>query len=556
MTWDPIGVLIIDDRGDENLGKREIETAEGGLISVPGIPRELSGHFFDVRWLATPSEAREYMDRLRRLASRPGEHVSGDLWVPEILIFDYALMDQTHSVERFLRQRGDDGRAYRTVSPLPLLRDAMERKGIAPPASWEGHPEPHRVQADPDSGVPGRGTDEHDVLGAYVGGSLLLTIGDHPCAPVPFTVHGQETIAKTDAAFFEWLLEDEVDGAFKSKPGKGSQWDEVLQLALPQLRRRILRLAGDGRLRVALQNVLSLAGADLNWAEGDKSPSIRISSRLRDATLPVRGLFADVTDPKAVARQSRAWAEDLLRTLTPVRSQGGAVDHRLADAAAIAERVWEAYTDSDLMRDRERLSELTVLLEEDGRVRDNGNENEEKPALSPEPLPDDVREELEAELKDLRDYRFRVVDGRPTQGIESLHEYRDRSGLTIRWAALFIMVRLSVLMEQFHSRQESTLGDRISGVLSHEDFHLALYPSPSNSAVLLTHASGEDVSNYPRQVDRLKENGEKVGFALKRMVSGEGTLLPGEKAMLRQYALGLGVDSARNPSYFWERANG
>ncbi len=556
MNWDPIQILVIDDRGDENLGKREIETADGGFVKVPGVPRRLSGQFFDVRWLATPSEAREYMDRVRRLASRPASDSRRHLWIPEILIFDYALMDQRHDVRRFLSQRGDDGQAYREVSPLPQLREAMGSRHDSPAPSWENHPEPHRATIDHDSGVPSRGADDHDVVGAYVGGSLLLTIGDHPCSPVPFTVHNPKTIAKTDAAFFEWLLEDEVDGGFANKPGKESQWHDVLQLALPQLRRRIQSRVKDGRLQVALQDVLDLAGAKPNWVEEEETPSIRISSRLREATLPIRGLFAEFSDKRKLARAARDWAEGLLAILTPSGPHERRTDHRLADAAAIAERVWSAYADHGLMADRERLSELTVLLEEDQKDPQSAPRGGKDEGESTTRLPDDVREQLEEELKELRDYTFRVVDGRPTQGIESLHEYRDRSGLTLRWAALFIMVRLSVLMAEFQRKQDSTLGERISSVLSHEDYHLALYPSPSNATVLLAHASGQDVSNYPRQLDRLTEDGRKVGFALKRMISGEETLLPGERSMLRQYALGLGIDSAGNRDFFWERCDG
>ena len=563
---DPIRILVIDDRGHENLGKRTVDRPDGIQIEVPGLPLRPFGRFFDVRWLATPLEAREYMDRVRRLASIPGEDLREETWVPEILVFDYALLDQALSVEEFVEQRKLDGSTYGQLSPLPLLRDAMERFAVTTSRGWNAHPDPNRVPlasetdsgeatgTDAGFGTEPDATDNHyDVVGCYVGGSLLLTIGDHPCAPVPFTKHDDDSIARTDAAFFEWLLEEEVDGGFENKADKEVQWEDVFRLGLPRLRKRILRLVGEGRLHVALQDVMALLDGSTDSGSIEADRSFRLSSRFRRASLPVRGLFVDIEDEATLARECRDWAEALLGLLTPVGPGGVPTDHRLADAAAIAERIWEAYSDSDLMAKRERLSELTVLLEEDDQRRAAGSGVGAVDASVPGSLPDDVRQELEEELRILRDQEFRVVNGHPTRRIESLYEYKSRSKLTVRWAALFVMARLSILADRLRRGGDEAFGRWLLGELSHEDFHLALYPSPSSSVVLLTHATGKDVSNYPRLLDRMNEAGQSVGFALGRMLSGTEPFLPGEKAMLRQYALGLGTESDGNPAFFWER---
>ena len=570
MKTDPIRILVVDDRGHENLGKRTIDLPDGVEIEVPGLPRRPFGHYFDVRWLATPSEAREYMDRVRRLVSITGEDLRGDLWVPEILVFDYALLDQARSVEEFLAQRGDDGSAYRELSPLPLLRDAMDRRVGGAAQGWGSHPAPNRVPIDVAAGPgtakgattasdtgPRPTTGQHDVVGCYVGGSLLLTIGDHPCAPLPFTMHSGASLARTDAAFFEWLLEEEVDGSFRDKPDKQFQWDDVLRMALPRLRQRILKLVGDGRLQVALQDVMGLLAAGTEAEESEAAAVLRISSRFRKASLPVRALFAEIEDAGSLDRACRDWAEQLLGLLTPVAPGGVPTDHRLADAASIADRIWAAYTNSELMAKRERLSELTVLLKEDDlRRATEGDENGEE-TRAPGPLPADVREDLEHELRILRDHEFRIIDGKPTQRIESLYEYGNRSGLTVRWAALFVMARLSVLAERLSRGKDGAFGRWLLGELSPDDYHLALYPSPSSHVVLLAHATGKgaNVAEYPRQLQSRKKGEEDIGFALGRMLSGNEPLLPGEKAMLRQYALGLGTESSGNPAFFWERAD-
>src|SRR4051812_33296590 len=90
---DKINILLIDD-DPEGLWKRDPTTrglpAYPGISSAPGDAIDRST-LFDVRWIATPEEAREFRDLSRLIGEHEPAKLQRDGWVPEVVVVDYLL---------------------------------------------------------------------------------------------------------------------------------------------------------------------------------------------------------------------------------------------------------------------------------------------------------------------------------------------------------------------------------------------------------------------------------------------------------------------------------
>ena len=101
ITYDKIRVLLIDDYPSSLEIEDEYEGRKCAfpVIYDPRIP-ELES-YFELRWIATATEAREFRDLTSAVALRNPRALDQEGWVPEILCFDYALTkDQRPLVDR------------------------------------------------------------------------------------------------------------------------------------------------------------------------------------------------------------------------------------------------------------------------------------------------------------------------------------------------------------------------------------------------------------------------------------------------------------------------
>lgn len=208
-------------------------------------PPKMSSEFdawFEFRWVATPQEACEYRNISWLIAQRDARTLGEDAWVPELLLIDYALTQDSRTVADRVNNQND---WIERLSPLPSLRRCAKKLSIEFPAKQEA----------PDFKAPPAGS---EYWGCFIGGLLMNTFGDHPCAPLTITRADQATLKTqaVDAAFFEWLMAVQstnllrADGRTTSPP-----WRDVLPPAVAHLRRRMLVLAKTDIIRLSLEDL-------------------------------------------------------------------------------------------------------------------------------------------------------------------------------------------------------------------------------------------------------------------------------------------------------------
>lgn len=508
-AYDPIRILYLDDSGREG-PLRPVRLKGGGSLLVPALDDSPPESYFDVRWIATAVEAREFKDRTRVAASMFSRTPAEALWIPEIICFDYALTQNLTPVEERLRNVGDDGSAYSSISPLPAVRALVTQRLDA------GEEEPAPT---PTGGVG------NDVSGCYVGGALLSAFADHPCAPVPFTRH--MVVKGSDAEFFEWLIKREIDFNFEEKGGKWDQWSDILQLALPVLRDRLKTLAHEGRVAVSLPDLLHLAHP-ADPAATDQL-SIHFQSRFGSRRLPVAALWADWSDHSRRTQEAQIWAQDFIEKMSPMsnRATGGGTLLRMAHGEA--ERIWDAYCDNELVSSRAELSQLV------GMERRGSQENERLEILQ---------------------RHFGVHDDACLENCPNLHD-SPLPPRAKRWAALLIMARLTVRWVLTY-KDQIMLGRTALPQLTGFDVLLALNPSPSKPLHMYFHHAETDAARnaWAKKLKRLKDRNIPIGLRIQKVLEREDPLLPGEATLLRNYVLGLNFDSSLWPEHcFWESVN-
>ena len=127
---DKIRILLIDDSPDALLkytGEEELP-----MPPHPGMTDDFGSSLgvndlFELRWIATASEGREFRDWSRLIAQRSPEALGVEGWVPEVVVVDYMLLDSKGTVESRLKGHKD---LVESPSPLPALRRLGEREQL------------------------------------------------------------------------------------------------------------------------------------------------------------------------------------------------------------------------------------------------------------------------------------------------------------------------------------------------------------------------------------------------------------------------------------------
>ena len=120
--FDPIRVLLVDDMPD-GLPR---PTPRG----APDIPAMASayGKWFAFRWLATPAECCEFRDLSWLISQHDPGLLATHGWVPDLLVIDYALTQDTRTVADRVHNDRD---WLDRLSPLP---DLVLTTGVNAPA--------------------------------------------------------------------------------------------------------------------------------------------------------------------------------------------------------------------------------------------------------------------------------------------------------------------------------------------------------------------------------------------------------------------------------------
>jgi hypothetical protein len=465
---DKIRVLLLDDRADSLRGGYPYK--DGKSFSAPKVhdaeeeeekKRPEIGNHFELRWLATATEAREFRDLARELSRAAPQAMGKRGWVPEIVIFDYALTGKPETVA----ERPLPSDLIAALSPLAAMRQCAASVGI---------PVHEALGIPPFTGA----SFDDDNLGCYAGGLIFCVFSDHPCAPVALTAKGSNKTLGTEAAFFEWMLDPESHGAFGAKARKGATWTQLLSAGVNALRTQIEQLAKASMVQISLQDLLALA---LNGHH----PILTVRSRYGRRHLPTDGLFIDIA-PSSQHQEAEKWAKALLaKALGEVAAPGtGAERYRstlsdLRRGMELADILWEKYNDYALVEKRHRVS-LTVHELRKGRPLDSLSDEEKG-------LVEMFQIDLEKEI---------AGHGRSECGANCLDiRHPDYTPRQQRWAALMIIIR--VVHRRWEASQSWVTLSREHGwrgaavellrEVDKDDVYLALFPVASGPVVLPWH---------------------------------------------------------------------
>ncbi len=289
-------ILLVDDR-PVSFARPVI--LDGNRYSVPQVKTRVDDDrtiplekYFDVKWIATAEEAREFHDRWCSVAALEPSLIGNCGLVFDILCYDYALTGDGESVA----QRRLPAELTNAVSPLPAIRSAMTDLGVDLPPASESPPPPS-------------GGQDNDSFGCFAAGLLLSAFSSAPCVPVAVTRKRPERTVGTEAEFFEWLLERRAGQTIREK-GMTDEWDDLLPKAVVHLRHRILELADAHIISPSIGDLLGLAKC-IPIADA----AIRLRSSYGVRALPIGGLFIDHPNPDVAAGAAADWAEAMLRAV-------------------------------------------------------------------------------------------------------------------------------------------------------------------------------------------------------------------------------------------------
>jgi hypothetical protein len=488
---------------------------------------ELS-EYFEVRVLRSAKEARLYRDLCIAVSSADAWALGDRGWVPDIVVFDYAL---THKDDYWPTW------ASSIASPLPALEQLAAKNGIRPldggGHALAGHAPAALLLGDLDAAGAGafisqpntRFSIGDDNFGCFAGALILLSFADHPCAAVPVTKKSPDKIMQSEASVLEWLLDGDFSGAFNDKP-KAFGWSEVVPPGVMRLREKFKQLSACNIIRPSITDLLDL--------EAKKNPAVlRFTSRYGRRALPVAGLFIDIPEAAREAAVGGAaaaegwhggglltraeyaaeWARDILTAIFrrgfDLQSDVPSGLEDLRSGLELKERLWAAYLSPQSER-RYRLSELAARAAPKTGASRPGR-NAARAAARPQAL----SEAEEAELESLR-AEFKVSNSSISEEYQKQkcvdfrdfkQSYNDRAR---RWAVLLLIIQLEQLRRVAHAEWSTRCAD--AGIpqafadkagterLTPNDVYLALFPIPAYKVVTPLH---DDPSEYGANLRRL-----------------------------------------------------
>lgn len=473
---DKIRVLLLDDNpASLNL----IQWIDGVRYESPQVSDSATTDFdmpeldqlFDLRWLTSAAEAREFRDLSLLVSRTTPEALIREGWVPEIFCFDYALKDDRSISERFFTEK-----LAHSLSPLPNLRRYVEACALSLPASSAV---PHVEVAQGD-----------DNYGCFAGGLIFTTFSDHPCGPVALTRKGSDKTVGTEASFFEWMLENEAHGTFQRKGRPEPQWRDLIPDGLRVLRSQIEGLARGSIIRVSLDDLIALT-------DSGSYQVLTIRSRYGLRRLPVAALFLDYK-PWQREDAARSWAAGVLDKIFSGAEDGFRLTlDDFIQGRNLAHILWTAYDGEESVR-RVRLSEL--LSKQTGRRR-----------------PDALTAEEASELEELkRHFGVKAIETRAACGANYVDIRQERfTDRQKRWAALIIIVQLLARSVKVRNKLEGAPGhaagqDRydysLCQPLQAADVYLALFPVARDPVILPFHQNNDPGAVWGKPLTRLDDD--------------------------------------------------
>jgi len=500
---DRIRVLLIDDEPGtlaSDISGTKFKLPKLREDDDMGEPLGIAEHF-ELRWLASPGEAKEFRDLVEVLRFRRPEQLGLEGFIPEIICFDYAMTGDTTPVEKRHHVPPD---SIEDISPLPSLRRLAKPLGISvsTPGEFPSYLErPART----------------DCYGLYMGVLVFDSFSEHPVAPVAVTRYPNQTIADNqDGQFFEWFLRTDHAGTFQRRGRPAPSWSELLTEGVQVLQSQICELFRLGLLGIDLGDLVELS-------RNAGHASLVIESRYGIRRLPVRGLFIGASD-----EEIKDWALETFHT--KVRSSITGERETITDgldldvirrAIAATKELWDARLDQDdkggLTRKRMKLSELVEA----------GESAEANPEL------EEFIKDFDADLQ--KDACLKEADW--------VCEMRCYDKTLWRWIVLFMTVR--VMHHRYcgarnwrdRCNKEGWTGavkTLMTPPVSFQEVYAALFPRPYQPIVI---PWKDPTSKWGNQ---LKLNAIRPNEA----IAAKG-ISPVEQMFMQDYALNLGFTKAQ-----------
>ena len=322
--------------------------------------------FFEVQWLQSPEDTKEFRDYCLRYEGQFGAQELGALSVvPDIILFDYALSGESSKqillkaleiMPNVLLGRKLNDISYRENSKKDFKAPYIEDKQ-------------HSLSEKEDSSLNQIG---HDNMGCFSGGLIYSLFRNHPCSAIPITRKFFSHITGTHTHYFEWLIKDELFEATDLK-GTTVSWSKVIPIATKNLRRQMEILITSRKITPSIIELIKYA--DITNLKGEER-IFTYTSIYGIRYLPLDGLFIDKknellnplpkddkmvfeqykVEGKITERDYEIWkfSSDILKILTDA---SGIETNTITKAKKIAEDLWIAAT-GDILRERFKLSEL------------------------------------------------------------------------------------------------------------------------------------------------------------------------------------------------------
>ena len=246
--------------------------------------------YFELKWLQFFQDVYDYRNLSFLTKLNYGfKALSQEGYVPDIIVFDYALTDSKHENE-FLNYLNTQV-LNEFLNPNVRLRNFI--------ASKNG--ESYTIYRDQDykdssSSLPKHDTN-NDSYGLYCG-SLLTEMFkyDIPIASIPVTRKDKYQINKEkDPAFFEWFINNTYHKIFDRNHRTNKDWNSILNDGLHVYRTEIKNMISNGKIHVDLSNLIKLLnGGFLKTNEGARDiQDFKFTTRYGYKNIPIDGLFID-----------------------------------------------------------------------------------------------------------------------------------------------------------------------------------------------------------------------------------------------------------------------
>jgi hypothetical protein len=486
-TKPKIRILLIDDN--------PVGLDNGALPRYAALPEGLK-EYFELRWIATAGEAREFLDLTRMIARHDSCALSRVGTVPDIVVIDYSLTQDPRPLERRPQRESpvvaqELRRELEDLSPLMPLRQLVKTMGLPAPHQGEEYPHSHKQERQEAL----EKSQEGENYGCFVGGLIISSFADHPCAPVTVTVRESKQLEGTHTGMFQWLLLTESSGKLYGMGRNNIDWRRVLVQGVSLLRRKIEQLARVRAVSLSLDEVLRLV-------RKERLLFLTVESKYGVHRLPLEGLFLDHPKEKLFDEVQKWFLGDNGKSGLLEQLAGSGHFRDLSDAVDLADKLWATYEKAHIVRERFELGYLVSNLRvSDGKLTSTSVKRLQAlwQRFSTEPF-------NLAHLAKKKGTRI-VLDSDQVADIRSELATGKCSDISRRWASLLVIVRL--LKRRFDAIQAGTeiddldenLSNTLAAPLKPYDVYLALFPVAKEPLELSLFTSGSGIADMKEWVD-------------------------------------------------------